>query len=84
MFSFGHQRVILPRQESAALVRTLIVAIAVPVAKGIYIIVALLIIVLICKGMCDVFRSHAIQYSTACTLRQNVIKTVCIHSIIRE
>ena len=44
MFCFGHQRVILPRQESAAVVRTLIVAIAVPVAvlaKGtcIYIIV---------------------------------------------
>ena len=78
--------VILPRQESAAVVRTLIVAIAVPVAvlaKGIYIIVALLIIVLICKGICDVFGSYAIQYSTACTLRQSVIrKTVC--SIIRE
>ena len=58
--------VILPRQESAAVVRTLIVAIAVPVAvlaKGIYIIVALLIIVLICKGMCDVFGSYAILYS---------------------
>ena len=76
MFSFGLQRVILPRQESAAVVRTLIVAIAVPVvvlAKGIYIIVAL-IIVLICKGIRIVCYTifYSMHFETKCDKKNSM------------